>query len=352
MIHYISLDTNIYRQLGIDFWNKLDFINLKKFLDQRSYELIMTNVVFNELVDHYSNEVLNSIINEYTRVFLRIENTPLFGKMEIGNITLNELQAKKDYLRELNHSCLRVIAIDVIKTDELLKFLIDNKQETKKDNTRDFIIFKTLVSFAIKNPKEKIVFITNDKFFTDNFYLKKIYKKNNIKNLIIFDSIASYLNKFGAKYDFLTDDLVLHSIKDKIIRREILKDIKCLPSYIIRDYNDLEKVPELQDLKIDEIKVFEYYTYYNENEKLKIAISIQVRIIAVFESDKNKDYRNYEIEKYHEENKNRIDQFNRPIYDNIVLFILEGDLLVSSKSINRIRFIDFLPNYNVNKSYA
>lgn len=352
MIHYVSLDTNIYRHLGIDFWNKIDFKNLNKFLDQRSYEIIMTDVVYKELIDYYSNEVLKPLIADYTKASLKMGNTPLFGKISVADTTPNEQRAKKEYIQTLKKSCFNIVSNYVIDTDELIEFLINNKHETKKDNTRDFLIFKTLLSFAIENPKDKIILISNDKIFTENHFFQRILKKLNIKNLIVLDGIASYLNKFGFKFDFLTDELVLQSIKTEVIEQEILNDIKCLPSYIIKDYNNLDIVPDLQECKIDEIKIYEYYPYLDENDKLKIAISILVRIIAVFSPDNNKDYRNYNIEKYYEENRNRIDQFNRPVYDNFVLFIFEGNLNKSTKKINRLRFIDFIPDYNIKNSYA
>jgi len=351
-MHFVSLDTNIYRQLGTEFWNKIDFKNLKKFLDQRAYEIIMTDVVYKELIDFYSNEVIKPLVGEYNKVFQKMDNTPLFERPPQQDLTLNEKKAEQEYIKTIRESCFKIITTYVTDCNELIDFLIINKHVTKKDNTRDFILFKTLLIFALENPKDKIVLISSDKIFIENEFFRKIIKSYNVKNYLIFDSIASYLNEFGYKYDFLTDDLVLKSIRPELIKREILRDVKCLPSYIIRDYNNVDLVPELQDCKIDEIKIYEYYAYRNEKEKLKVAISVLVRIIAVFSPDKNKDYRNYNIEKYYEENHNRIDQFNRPIYDNYVLFILEGDLNESTKKINRVRFIDFIPDYNVKNSYA
>jgi len=352
MIHFVSLDTNIYRQLGIDYWNKPDFKNLKKFLDQRAYEIIMTEVVFKELVNFYSNEILRPLIGEYSKIHQKIESTPLFEKINPQDLTTHEHKAKEEYIKTIRKTCLKVITNYFLNNSELIDFLIYNKHETRKENTRDYLILKTLIQYALDYPKDKVVLITNDKIFTENQFFSKVIESSKIKNLTILDSIASYMNEFGYKYDFLNDELVLKSINPDLIKREILKDITCLPSYIIQDYNDSEKVPELQECKIDEIKIYEYYAYRNEKEKLKIAISILVRIIAIFSPDKNKDYRNYAIERYYEDNRNRIDQFNRPIYDNYVLFILEGNINESTQKINRVRFIDFIPDYNVKNSYA
>lgn len=352
MIHLVSLDTNIYRQLGIDYWNKTDFKNLKKFLDQRAYEIIMTEVVFKELENFYSNEIIKPLIGEYAKVHQKIESTPLFEKLIAQDLTPHENKAKEEYIKTIRKTCLRVITNYFTNSSELIDFLIYNKHETRKENTRDYLILKTLVQYALEYPKDKIVLISNDKIFTENQFFSKVIESSKIKNLIILDSIASYMNKYGYKYDFLTDELVLKSINPDLIKREIDKDITCLPSYIIKDYNDPVLVPEVQECKIDEIKIYEYYAYRDEKEKLKIAISILVRIIAIFSPDKNKDYRNYQFERYYEDNRNRIDQFNRPIYDNYVLFILEGNINESAKTITRVRFIDFIPDYNVKNSYA
>ena len=98
MIHLVSLDTNIYRQLGIDYWNKTDFKNLKKFLDQRAYEIIMTEVVFKELENFYSNEIIKPLIGEYAKVHQKIESTPLFEKLIAQDLTPHENKAKEEYI--------------------------------------------------------------------------------------------------------------------------------------------------------------------------------------------------------------------------------------------------------------
>lgn len=349
MIHLVFLDTCIYRQLGVNFWERNDFVNLKTFLDQRGYEILITEVVYNELLDYYTNDIIKPILTEYDKVISKSENTTFFKAIPRVDLTLNEQSAKSEYLKALRESYLKVITCFFIDSEELIEFLIENKQESKKDNTRDFLILKTLILYAIENPKDKLVLISFDKIFRENKFFQKILKEANVKNLLVFDSIASYLNEFGYKFEFLTDDLVLKSINIKSIEKELLKDIKCLPSYIVDYYNTPEYVPDLQEYKIDEIKIFEYYVYSNEKEKLKISIAVLVRVIAIFNPDNNKDFRNYYIEKYHEENRNRVDNFNRPIYDNFILFILEGDLNKEQKKIIRVKVLDFIPDYNVNK---
>ena len=63
--------------------------------------------------------------------------------------------------------------------NELLDFLIENKQDIKKDNTRDFIIWTNTLEIGEKYSDEQVVLISNDKIFKENKFLKKLELKEN-----------------------------------------------------------------------------------------------------------------------------------------------------------------------------
>jgi hypothetical protein len=72
-----------------------------------------------------------------------------------------------------------------------------------------------------------------------------------------------------------------------------------------------------------------------------------VRVKIVYEPETVVHLKDYYKENYDLNNKNRIDTLNRPIYENDVLFIYEGQVDKNKKKISRQKFIDFIPDWNV-----
>ena len=58
--------------------------------------------------------------------------------------------------------------IPLVHPNLLLDFLLQNKRFGKKDNTRDFLIFYTLVSLCKKNKSDYFVLISQDEIFINN----------------------------------------------------------------------------------------------------------------------------------------------------------------------------------------
>jgi hypothetical protein len=161
------------------------------------------------------------------------------------------------------------------------------------------------------------------------------------------------LSEYGLQIDFLNNQQVLESIDVKIIEKELKKDIKCFPSYISSYYDDLKvKPPKNISLEILDIDLYEYYTYSEEKSKVIIVSSFIVKIRAIYDIEKRVNLKDFEKEFYYEDIKHRIDIENRPIYENYVLFMFEGEVDLQSKQIINQVFDDFIPDWNVKKSSA
>jgi hypothetical protein len=54
---YIILDTNIYRELGYDFYNKTDYKNLVRFSLASKNELVLCPIVEEEFISHFEEHL-------------------------------------------------------------------------------------------------------------------------------------------------------------------------------------------------------------------------------------------------------------------------------------------------------
>ena len=224
-----------------------------------------------------------------------------------------------------------------------MAFAIKNKYQTTKDNTRDFLILHELVKLCKMKPKDKVIYISNDKIFKENQVFTEYLNTNSINNLVIYNSISKYLMEYGYIVDFLTDEIVLNSVPYDTIREEILKNIGCFPSHVSKYYRDDINVPDLEMLDIPNVKLNDYYTIINEDDTHEIVMSILVHTVAVYFPEQNVDLTKYDKAWSATRSKTRIDELNRPIYDDEIIFIFQGQVNVDQQSITNNTFVDFLP---------
>lgn len=347
-MHILVLDSNSYRELGVSFKNNIDFKYLSKFLKQGPHELILLDIVYKELIDYFKNDYIGKLISDYQNLILRFEKSEYVENIAIPNLTEIENNALSLFKENLTSTCWRKVDSNKIDIELLIDFLIYNKRESKKDNTRDFIIFSNLISLSYQYYEDKIVFISRDKIFTENKFFQNVLKSKKRKNIIVVDSVAGYLSDFGLRIDFLNDKIVLDSIGIKDIERELKRDISCFPSYVSVFYNfDRVEPPENISLDILNLKLYEYYTYSEDKSKVTIVSSFIVRIKAVYDIEKRVNLKEYLKEFYHEDMKHRVDSENRIIYENDVLFIFEGEVDMNNKKVINQEFVDFFPDWNI-----
>ena len=350
-MHILTLDSNSYRELGMLFSDNIDFKYLSRFLSQGPHELILLDVVNKELLDYFKNDYIGKLINDYQNLNLRFERNKFVENIEIPDLTIIETTAIKTFQEKLRKTCWKLFSTQIIESEKLIDFLIFNKRESKKDNTRDFLIWNSVIQLASEYPDDKVVLISRDKIFTENDFFRKILLTENIKNLIVVESVSQYLSEYGLRIDFVNDKLVLDSIPSVIIEKELKNDLTCFPSYVSKYYYDGKtKPPKNESLEILNVEPYEYYTYSEDKSKVIIVISYVVRIKAIYEREKRVDLKDYEKDFYYEDIKHRIDNENRPIYENNVLFIFEGEVDMKNEKIINQKFDDFIPDWNVKKA--
>lgn len=347
-MHYIILDTNIYREMGPAFRKHIDYQYFDKFVDRSPHEVVILDTVYKEFSDYFTKDYLTPLIKEYEKLYLKFEKNDFVDRMPLIDLTLIEKEAKNKFVSSLKESCWRILASSYVDVGVLTEFLLYNKRSSSKDNTRDFLILLNLIEFSEQNKKDRIIFITKDKIFQKNDFFLRVLKKSGVDNLIFIESISSYLSEYSAKITFLNADIVLKSIPLERINMELNKDITCFPSYISNYYhNETIKTPNPESIEILGVKLKEYYTYSEDKIKTSIVTSLIVRVKIVYEKEIRVNLNEFPKEIFGDGNMNRVDDKNRPIYENDILFIFEGNVDLNKKKILRQKFIDFIPDWNV-----
>lgn len=347
-MHFLTFDTNIYRELGIAFNNNLNFDYLLKFLEKSHYELVLQDVVYKELVDYFENDYLKKLIYDHNDIYNRFNNNPYIKNINKINSEHIEKDALEKYKEKLNSTCWRIQSTIYVDSELLVDFLISNKRESKKDNTRDFLIWNNLLSLAEERKDDKIIFISRDKIFIENKFFRKLLSDRNINNVIVIESIPKYLSDYGLQIEFLNNDIVLNSVKKSVIETNLLKDINCFPSYVSTYYNRI-KPPKNKSFEILDIQVYDYYTFSEDKSDITLISSFLVKVKAIYEKELRVDLNEFPKDYYYEEINHRIDNENRPIYENYVLCMFEGNIDLKSEKIINQKFSDFIPDWNIEK---
>lgn len=349
-MHILTLDSNSYRELGMSFSDNIDFKYLSGYLSEGLHELILLDVVYKELLDYFKNDYIGKLINDYQNLLLRFEKNEFVENIETPDLSIIESTAIKAFIEKLKSTCWKIFSIQILDSEKLIDFLIFNKRESKKDNTRDFLIWNSVIQLATEYPEDSVVLISRDKIYSENEFFKKLLETENINNVIVVESVSQYLNEYGLRIEFVNDKLVLESIPNDIIEKELKNDLTCFPSYVSKYYHYGNiKPPKNESLEILKIEPYEYYTYSEDKSKVTIVISYVVRIKAIYESEKRVDLKDYEMNFHYEDIKHRIDNENRLIYENNVLFITKGEVDMINKKIMNLKFVDFIPDWNTKK---
>lgn len=347
----VYLDSNIYRQIGLRFIDNVDYQNLSQILETSGNEFGILEIVYAELMDYYKNDIFTSILSDHEKLYKRYQTNPYLDDIEIFETTIPLKKAVALVSKDLKEKKFFTSLIPVPST-LLLDFLLHNKRSTKKDNTRDFLIFHTLSELCEKHNEDYIVLISQDEIFTTNDFFKKLLVTQKISNFKIYQSISDFMKDFGPKLEFITPEAILENIDPSIIEKELLNDIICLPSYVSQFYYEKKEneVPEIEKLEVKNISVNDYYVVKDyETEDLKLNVTLRVDIKAIFKPETNKEeldnYLSSLTQKPYSRHQNNFDKEGRPIFDNNVLYIFEGKVDEKSKKIEALSFIDFIPDY-------
>lgn len=351
----IYLDSNIYRQLSLRFTENIDYKNLTDLLEGSGSDFGLLEVVLSELLDYYKTDIFGSTLSDHEKLVKRYQVNPYLDDIDMPD-TVSQLnkaldEVKADLMRGKFFS-----ELPIVHPQLLLDFLLQNKRFGKKDNTRDFLIFFTLITLCKKHENDYLVLISQDDIFTTNEFFKKILESRKISNLKIYSSIADFIKDFGPQLEFISTELLLESVEMAEIEKELMKDIKCFPSYISQFYSEKDEkdVPDFQSLEIKKIDIHDFYVYKNYNTgKFALNLSLRVDIKIVYEPETRKE----ELREYlstvdnrpYQKHQNNFDQDDKPIFDGNILFIFEGDVDDENNTISKLSYVDFIPDYFISE---
>ena len=339
---YVALDTNILRQLKLNFYEHIDFLNLQKNLELSGNVLFIPQTVRMEIERFFHKDVVDSYANDYSRLESKAKKIP-FLNTDFRSIEDACLNAKVGISNKINQVFRQYVFLGEIDIFKLINFSIENKRISGKDNTRDYIILNELIALCTEFPNDRIIYISSDKIFKENTIFTSLIKEEEANNLLIYDSIPQYLREHGFTISFLNNDIVQKAAPHDTIREVLIKDSDCFPSYVSSYYESDEDTPDLEVLDYTRIKLNDYYTMKGEDGTFDIVFSILVHVIAIFFPEKNVVLSDYPKPYKFRYKNNRIDENNRPIYDNDVLFIFEGKVNVEHQTITEVDFVDFIP---------
>ncbi|WKB80527.1 PIN domain-containing protein [Cellulophaga lytica] len=350
MINIIVIDTNILRGLGPNFFEKIDYISLQDYCYSSASEIIIPNTVIAEYLNYYEKEIIQKSLYEIDQGYsklLKLNKFKTIDKPDLKEIGKKQLVFIENKLTE---NRIKPFLNPNISENELVKFLIENKQEIKKDNTRDFIIWTNTLEIAEKYKTEHVVLISNDKIFKKNESFERIRREKKIKNLSIFDSIANFLSVYGFKSENLTKQLIIKSIPISTIQKELKKDKNSIPSHISQFYYHIKRNFKLEKFEIQNMEIEEFYSHKDtKTNEIKVIVHVNVKVLMIFEPEKDLEKLNEYLNSLGTETRkdfypNSFDKDGRPIFDDWILFHFGLVFNESQTKIEQIEFYDFFPD--------
>lgn len=354
----IFLDTNIYRQMGLKFYEHTHYKNLEDYCTSGIGELCVIQTVLLEYLSFHRGEVYRQIAS-IEKATSSLKELSAFRKIHFPDLTAKVNDEMQWIERKINPYGYSYNCEKIFSEKQLIDFLIFNKH-ANKDNTRDFIIWLTVLTVAIKKNTSnqqsyRIVLISNDKIYKENEFLEKMRIDMKVSNIEIHSSIGSFLSDYGFFSPELTIDILLNSINKATLKqhlinksREILREI----SYFYHLHTDKNLEPEL--LEISNISMENFYCGKRSKDADIVSIygDILVNIHMVFESEKDIErltkYLNHEIDprRYFLET---FDTIGRPVYKNCLSCITYFEYSISNNKITSTKFYEISPFYDVIK---
>ncbi len=353
MRNVIIIDTNIYRQLGALFYNHIDYISLEGYCYSSASEILLSQTVVTEFIDFYKREIIDKNILEIEKSYDRLGKLEYFKKIRKPDLNKRAKQ-QLDFVKIKLTRNKRKPKLDLLLNEnDLLEFLISNKQENKKDNTRDYLIWLNGLAAAKKYPGWRVILISEDKIFVENLHFNKIKEKLSVKHFEVYKSIPSFLSIYGFKSPLLTKDLILQKIPVSTIRKELLRDKDSIPSYISDFYYDARRKFPLEKFEIQEILVDEFYSHKSSPNKVEVIAHVLVKVNMIFAPETKilalKKYLE-KIEATIDRKTNSFDGEGRPIYNEYILFTFRLNFSEVDGVITNVKFIDFFLDDYIRKN--
>jgi hypothetical protein len=343
----IFLDTNIYRQLGQNFYEHIDYKSLDDYCYSSGSEIVVAETVLREYMDYYEYEVLNKQISDIEKAFDKLKRLQKFKK--VRSVSLSKpAEAQLTFIKKKLTDARRKIGVgSMLNERHLIDFLIDNKKENRKDNTRDFLIWLTVLWLGSKNTDRNVALISEDKIYTENGVMKDLQGKLGLTNIEVYSSISSFLSVYGFKSPHLTASLIESAIPMNVIEQELLDQKDAFPSHISRFYYDTDREFKLEEFEANNVHVESFYAHKNlDIGEVEIIAHVMVHVKMIFERESQQvGLAAYLLARAKEDfYLETFDMSGRPVYDEDVRFSFRLTFDEHSNEIMSVEYLDFFPD--------
>jgi|EndMetStandDraft_4_1072995.scaffolds.fasta_scaffold01036_7 hypothetical protein len=343
----IILDTNIYRQLGQTFYKHVDYLSLEDYCYSSGADVLIPQTVLSEYLDFYQKEVLDKNIKEIEKAFERLKRLSKFKKMRVPSLGKRS-ETQLNFIKKKLTEHRRVIGTGILLEEtDLIDFLIENKQEGKKDNTRDFLIWLSTLFAAMQYPDHMIVLISEDRIFSENEYFRRMMAQHEVEHVQVYKNIPAFLNVFGFRSAILTAEMILRTIPIELIKKELLDQKDAIPSHISRFYYHTKRSFHLEEFELQGIWVDSFYAHKDIlTGKVEIIAHIMCKVKMVYEPEPDKEALYTYLS---EPSKDRFyldtfDAIGRPLFHEEMLFTFRLTFDEAEQQITSVEYLDFFPD--------
>lgn len=335
MTGFIVLDTNIYRQLGLRFFEHIDYVNLTNFCYASGFEMSICETVSREFLDYFEKVVLQSKVEKLKSLTDSINAVPFIKNIRLPKLDDKIVTAVAKFSEQINSPHFKIKS-KYISVSRLTEFLLENKHI--KDSTRDFLIWESLVEFAKNRIEDKVCFITNDQIFKTNASLRKGINKNTLNRIEIYDSITDFLSKNGYKIDFVTLSYLEEHLDYEMIIKDLFRSPSEILSYISSDYYHLKGMIRTLKKEIEYKKVDKFYTYIDPSDnKQKFLAHVILKPLIIYKIPSSYRPDPSKLSEWEiaiaELSSNTYDSQGNPMYNQEVLSLVGGILDLETKTI-------------------
>jgi len=364
MANFVILDTSVYRQLGLKFYDNLDYRNLFAFTANTIGEVMLSSIVLEEFLDYYRSEITRKK-DAYLAARNALHRDPYFQfddpaleKLMESEVEIAIGKFKKAVSTDPGHS-LGILTVKSNKMDalDLTKFILMSKADNGKNvQIRDYLIWHSILEFARslnrpslnqqnskKEEKDIVSFITKDKGYENDELFLKLKDKYDVSNIELFESIPDFLTRWGFYFRYITESTILQKIKKSRILKDLNKDIGALITYVSKRYNHSNyKMYKVEQAEVESMAVDEYYTYIDPTDRKYMYVAhIKVEVNVVFEPDELGWKESLSMVKGEYNNLQTFDDLMRPYFRKPLIFFYGGLIDEEHKSIKSVKFIDF-----------
>ena len=192
----ILLDTNIYRQLGPKFYEHGFYKKLRSYMYSTEAKFLLTRTVYEEYMDFYKSDVLEKPVDEIEKQLQKLAKLEHFAQINFPTFSQNINSQIEFITRKLKENAVLLNEDGLITEKDLVEFLIFNRKASRKDNTKDYIIWLNVLAAAKKYNDKWIILISADKIFEENTHFRLLRARADINNLHILPSILSFLEAY------------------------------------------------------------------------------------------------------------------------------------------------------------